>query len=324
MAQANWLQAEAELEQDQRASLLTVMPPFIELSKGGKSEAAVNATGLFRRYLRLGQFHKRLIRSFCWAAVYLGLLIVVVSSIGETPMNFAVRGHYSHLFDSWALGLALLSVLLTAFYVLDSAYLTKRFLNHLIGHPTCWPEPALRKSSEKFNVAQSHLDGFLDMEFAAVQTQEIRPLLFGPLLLILAMLIARSPCFDAWTWPSGLIVAFIMNFLVVTFCWSLVRSAAETVRQESLKCLNQIQLSVKTSAGASVRVSMPTDSQPNRVVTLKKEVYLENLETVRQKIEAERRGAFARWFQDPTYLAVFIPSGITGIISLISTYWLTK
>jgi hypothetical protein len=41
------------------------------------------------------------------------------------------------------------------------------------------------------------------------------------------------------------------------------------------------------------------------------------LEEIKRRIEAERRGAYARWLQDPAFLAMFIPTGLFGILTIL-------
>jgi len=57
---------------------------------------------------------------------------------------------------------------------------------------------------------------------------------------------------------------------------------------------------------------------------ISKQDYLSHLDAVSKVIADEQRGAYARWFQDPTYLAVFIPSGLSGLIPLIGWLWPDK
>lgn len=318
-------QAEMELDQERGAILVAGwLPPFVETTNPGMPEAAVNAAGLFRRYLCLGRRKKRMGRALVCTILYVFLLSVMMIALGNGPGNLIIRGHYSRVFDGGVIFIAAIAILFVVFYIFDAVFLSKRLLDYISRHPTRWPDAPLQKRVELFGVKPGHLDGVLDMEFAAVQTAEIGPLLFGPLILVSLLVIARAPWFDHWTWPPGLIMIFAMNYLAVFFCWWMVRRTAENVRQDALHRLDEICLSVKNSADESFDVTPNTASQPFGKVSLKKEAYLGNLEMLRQRIETESRGAFARWFQDPTYLAVFVPSGISGVIGLISTYWLSK
>ena len=148
--------------------------------------------------------------------------------------------------------------------------------------------------------------------------------MFGPLLLILLLLLSRSCCFDNWTWPNGLIAIFVMNFLAATACWWVVRHAADNVRKSALRRLNAIIQVVKHSEQSTFKIPAPGGIDALQFIDLPKDDYLSNLKKIHKRIVNERRGAFARWFQDPTYMAVCIPSGISGIVSLIGSFWLSK
>jgi hypothetical protein len=180
----------------------------------------------------------------------------------------------------------------------------------------------LWEKAVKFGVNMQHLDGLLDIDFAAFQTAEIGPLMAAPLILQLLLLISRVCWLDDWTWPLGLVLIFAMNFLMAATCLLLVRRAAENVRTYALERLEEIKSSLENSGKDHVDVVAHGTLDDRRKVSLDKETYLKNLENVRKHIEDESRGAFAPWFQDPTYLGVFIPSSVSGIVSIVSFYWL--
>jgi hypothetical protein len=53
---------------------------------------------------------------------------------------------------------------------------------------------------------------------------------------------------------------------------------------------------------------------------LSKKAYLARLNDLRVEIESNNSGAFARWIQDPAYLALFIPTGTSGILAAIAQF----
>ncbi len=322
----DWIaQAETELERERKSSLIfSWMPPFIEVHKAGMPrEVCVNATALFRGYLNLGQFKKRIKRMCFCVAIYFMLAASLVLCLHDVPTLWLIRGSQSHLFDKFMLLTVVSGTLFVLFYVFDSVLLTKRVLDYISRHATCWPEPALRQNAIEFGVKPEHLDALLDVDFAAVQTAEIGPLMFGPIILQLLLLISRSPCFDDWTWPTGLILIFVINFLAAGICWFVVRAATSNVRNDARKRINKAISSVKNSSENSYFV-VPAAGPPESTKRISPTEYLNNLGNVQNEIEGEKRGAFANWFQDPTYLAVFIPSGATGVITLVGTFLLRK
>ena len=333
-------QTEAELrhdlEQERSAGLITGwIPPFIEVEHDGKPEACVNATALFRGYVHVGRGWCRAARALFITVVYFVLAFVALGSLGDIPTFLFIRGADSHQLDFVMTVASVFAMLFVLFYIMDTALLTKRMLDHLSRHPTHWPDPPLRRNAIKYGLQTRHLDSLLDVEFAAVQTGEIGPLMFAPLLMILALLVSRSTILDSWPWPPGLIAIFLLNFLLVVFSWWMVRRATEHVRRDALERLAAVRSEVemagdetyeimaKRCAKSTEHSGEPTvilEKTVKNTIPVQREQYLKNLDAVIERIKDEKHGAFAAWFQDPAYLAVGIPSGVTGIVSLIVSY----
>ena len=327
---ASLTQAEAEMDHERTVSLIGAWtPPFVEVPVPGgvkaRPEVCINAAVLFKCYLRLGRMRHRIRRSLVSVVLYAMAAFSMVMFLRDFPTLLLIRGHWSHVFDITTLVLSVSLTLLGLFYVFDAAVLTKRVLDYVSRHGTRWPDTPLRKQAGRYGVSPQHLDGLLDMDFTAVQTGEIGPLMFGPIILLLVLLFSRIPYFDCWTWPTGLIVIFVTNFLTAAICWWLVRRAAENVRKDALERMDAAILAVTTTGAVCHDLpSFGTLPVLTKLAPEEQKVYVGNLATIRKKIEDERRGAFANWFQDPTYLAVFVPSSISGIISLICSFWLSK
>jgi hypothetical protein len=301
------------------------VPEFKEMDRDGEPEVGVDALGLFRQYLHFGRFGFRLLRAGLHAVIYAVLAGSLIFWLRDIPTWLLVRGPWSHLCDRYVLAAAVFVTLLALFFVMDAALLTNRILDCISQHPTLWPADPLRDIARKRSVKEEHLDGFLDVQFTAIQTEELGSRMFGPVLLLLLLIFSRLPFFDNWTWPPGLILIFAMNFVLATVCWWVVRRAAGQVRKLALERINDAISSVKSSQDPSVTINF--SGQPALPVTLPTKKYLRNLKAVHQAISEENRGAYARWFQDPTYLAVFIPSGISGIVSVIASlpsWWTNK
>ncbi|HTV42575.1 MAG TPA: hypothetical protein VMF08_18565 [Candidatus Sulfotelmatobacter sp.] len=295
-------------------------PPIKENDRSAEKHACVDALGLFCCYLRIAKFPRRACRIILCMGLYLVIMGSLFYYLNDVPLSLMIRGQWSHIFDFGILILAISCNLFVLFYVLDSTLLTKRLLDYLGRHPTYWPKRPVEKGAREFGLDPKDLDSWLDVDFAAVQTNEIGPLMFGPIILQLLMLLSRIPYFDNWTWPVSLIVIFALNFLAAAVAWWIIRHAAENVRKDALQRIAAAVVTARSSDNEFVQI--PEVADPWTAQKLKIEKYLENLKALRDKIEKERRGAFALWFQDPTYLAVFVPSGVSGVVSLISAIWL--
>jgi hypothetical protein len=311
-------------------------PAFSRTKANGKEEASVNMEALFKCYLHIGNFWFRLARVGISVLLYLAIAILMVMALHDPPTLLLVRGHYSQLFNSCVTLASIIAVLFVLFYMLDTALLTKRVLNCISLHPTKWPERPLTDRAADFTVKKEHLDGFFDVEFAAIQTQEVGLWMFGPFLFLSLLLISRSAILDNWTWPLGLKIIFAVNFLLGAACWFLVRRSAQSVRRFALERIELAKSSVKRSRDQTIHIQLsenetktssapetppPSGRQPT--ISVSKTKYLKNLESLRKAILDEDRGAFARAFQDPSYLGVGIPTGLSGLISLIP-FWFNR
>jgi hypothetical protein len=287
---------------ERHASLfLEWYPPIKGNDRSVEKDPCIDALGLFCDYLRIANLGCRALRISLFIVLYAALAISLFFFLNDLPLNLMIRGEYSHMFDLVVLFFSILCNLIVLFYVLDATFLTKRLLDYLGRYPTYWPKRPVDKGAREFGLDPKDLDSWLDVDFAAVQTDEIGPLMFWPIVLQLLMLVSRIPYFDEWTWPVSLIVIFGLNFLAAAVAWWIVRRAAENVRKDALMRIDTAVVDARSSNC---------------------ETYVQNLENLRDKIKNERRGAFARWFQDPTYLAVFVPSGVSGIVSLFGAIWL--
>jgi hypothetical protein len=243
-----------------------------------------------------------------------------------------IRGPLSHKVDSFVLMAALVPSLFLLFYVLDAARHAARFLESLSRHPTRWPENLLHENAAKKGVQERHLDGWLDVDFAAVHTEEVGKVMFAPFFIPLLLLLSRNSFFDDWTWPPGLTAVFAVNFLLAGTSWALVRRAARAVREAALAELGDHLEQVNTSHPTPFDVPTPQGLEDSlrhgwkavQTMKLATDQYLRRLKSLRKEIRGENRGAYANWFQDPTYFALFIPTGITGVLSVLAEFWLTK
>jgi hypothetical protein len=321
---AKWMQeAELKLKQEQEASLLGASTPPLETHLvGTQTVTFLNTANLFRSYLRLGQAKFRLRRTLFSAFFYLAAMVCIVLILHDSPTFLLIRGVRSHHFDLAMLYVLMFFTQLVLFWVLDCSVLTKRVLDYLSRHPAYWPDPPRRSKAAEFGVGPGDTGGLVSVDFAAVQTSWAAPMILWPILLQLLLVLSRASWFDDWTWPHGLILIFVMNFLMAIMSWWLVRRAARSVQKKVLDRLDETILTVKISP----RISLYDILEPetSNKISVTREIYLKNLKRMREEIATERRGAFANWFQDPSYLAVFIPSGATGIITLLATYLLRK
>lgn len=287
---------------------------------GHAPKPRIDAQKLLDGFAERAALEPRLVRII---KLILGLPVVIVVILIAThhmPDRLCIRGEIANIIDVVLLISSVLVFLVVVFYVVDSTRLTDKLLDALGDHRTAWPLKVLEYYAIVKGVRMEHLDGWLDVKFAALKTQEAWKLLIWPFLLLFLLMVSRNTYFDSWTWPKVLVAIFLMNFVIVAVCWAKVRRMANKVRQEALKELEE-DISIIT-ASDNTHFSIPTSE--GRMAPLDKQSYVKRLKKLRQEIESNREGAFANWIQDPAYLAVFIPTGTGTILIAILEHWFTQ
>lgn len=306
-----------------------ILDPFRTCRINPEPERRVEARALFEFYLRQGQSWRRYLRAGCMSVGYGGFLLLSVLAMKEMPDLLCIRGQWSAGIDRGTLVATVVLFLLVLFYVLDASRLTGTLLNCLAKHPTTWPAALTTTHARNKGLRRADLEGWLDVRFAADKTRETGRLMYYPFLIFLLLLLSRNSYFENWTWPRSLIAVFVLNFIIAAICWALVRDSARHVQREALRELRDAARQTELRPEKEIRVENPNGPEPKpghpgATVPCRKSVYLKRLAELADEIKNERRGAFAHWIQDPTYIALFIPTGVTGILTVLVHYWLSK
>ncbi len=279
----------------------------------------VDARALFKGYVMRGMIFNQFLRVAFWTVIYFGFLAAVVLGVSAPPTRLCVRGPWSAGLDLVILGSTVWGFLFVLFYALDAARLTGRMLYCLGDGPTRWPAWLVEKWARLKSVRPTDLDGWLDVRFAADKTRETGRLMFYPFLIFLLLLVSRNSYFENWSWPGSLVAVFMLNFILAAACWGLVRHSAQHVRREALQKIEQLVVGVRTGAEEQIALSPTGTGQ-----VYAREDYVKRLDGLREEILAVRHGAYTHWIQDPTYIALFVPTGITGILTVLLHYWLSR
>jgi hypothetical protein len=277
----------------------------------------ISATEVFEHYCIRGKTRWRLARAGGLTFAYFGAVALISYAAGQIPQRLCIRGSTSRNLDLWVLLLAVCITLLILFLALDASQLTTQMLSQLAGRATKWPRRVLRDFAKDKLVALGHLFGWLDVHFAAVKTTSTRNFISMPFILIFLLILSRLPYFENWTWPPLLIAVFAINFGLTLLCWAMVRGSAATLRKEAAARLATIADRFANVKGP-IRVAGPGF----RYASTGPE-YSRRLRKLIEEINEQRDGAYARWFQDPTFVALLIPTGATGVIAVLLQYWLT-
>ena len=295
-AGTNFVPPEDMPNRDKKVPLFSTLVSYVRsltLNGWPASEKRVNAEKLFRQFLWRGLLCHRLLRvvplALCYACTGLGLVLL----LGDIPSNPFIRGAYARNLDAILLPLTIGGFVLLLFYVLDAVRLTAHMLRRLADRDTVWPSALAERCAKANGVQAEHLEGWLDVQFAADKTRQVSILMYLPFIVLFLLLISHTQYFDAWTWPLAFKVIFAMNFAIAIFCWLCLRKAARQVKQAALRSLDYVTVSSNN----------PT--------------YGERLKGLRAIIESERRGAYTHFIQDPAFVALLLPTGIFGILTIL-------
>ena len=288
----------------------------------------VVAQTLFEAYVRGGFVHRRHLRAIVSAVGYAVLAFAIVTSVGGMPERLCVRVLWSARIDLWLLGLTIFCFLVVLFYALDAARLSDTMLESLARRAAVWPEALTEKWARQKGLRAGDFDGWLKVRFAADKTRETGRLMFTPFVIFFLLLLSRNSYFEAWTWTRSSIAIFAANFVIAATCWAVVRHSARHLRAAASAQLAEVKQQVEVRGEKTITVPLPetpaVSAATGLTVACPKRTYLKRLEELADDIKKERRGAFAHWIQDPTYIALFIPTGVTGILTVLVHYWLSK
>lgn len=95
------------------------------------------------------------------------------------------------------------------------------------------------------------------------------------------------------------------NVVLAATSWWLLRRAAAKVKREALKKLEANLLTAELNIANGTLG--PVISQARKVGLL----------AIKTRIENESRGAYSKWIQDPALLAMLIPTGLLGVLTVL-------
>jgi hypothetical protein len=290
-------------------------PPVVD---AGTDKERIDATHLYHNFAWRGRTLNRFLRVIPTAAFYLLALIAITVLLADPPLKLSVRGHQSRIIDDIAFGVTIICPLIAFFYALDAARLTSKMLERLGDSRTKWPEWLTKKRAAEKCVRSEDVDGLLDVEVAAAKTSETAQFMYFAFIVLALHILSRSTIFENWTWPLDVCLVFFLNFLLACFCWWMVRRSAEKLRNHALARLRQARVEVRCGED---KIDC---SELGAQHCYSKTEYRRRLKDLIQEIESERKGAFAHWIQDPALIALFVPTGLTGILTVLLQYWVTR
>jgi hypothetical protein len=251
----------------------------------------VYAQNLWWEYLARGRIGPRLARFITMSLLYIWLAYFIA---GLLPMPQApIRGEWATSVDKWCLRVSVAASVLLTFYVLDSTYLNKRFIDHLTRTDTQWPKRAFTHYG---CLTPADVREYLDIRLIAMRTQVVGGVIYYPFFIFFLMLLGRNALFDDWSWPIGLLFVLFMNLTLAVMGALMLRDSAEVARNQAVEKLRGRMLVYHGQNQGEIARAL------EKITTL---------------VERERQGAFSLLSQHPFLAAILLPSSGLGLWALI-------
>ena len=263
----------------------------ISRSKTARPKARFSAEAAWHAYLRRNKFWPRFIRVAILVALYSAFSSCVLGLF--PPSSPPARGEMAFRFDTIALFLSEMSLMILSFYVVDAIQLNSNFIRMFAREVTKWGRRVVESSHRSPPLTEEELSAYNEIFFVGQRTQMVAPLIWYPLIALSLLFVARSSFFDNWTWPIGLVIIFALNAGWPIGSAILLRRAAEQLREAALSSL-QLQR-VESHAAADKR---------------------EMFDELIAEIRGLKKGAFAPLTEQPFVRAIIVPSGGLGLIAL--------
>ena len=273
-----------------------------------------SAQVFWQKYLYQGRFLARCLRVSAATGIYLVVGTAVVLYFGAPNTPF--RGDLSRSWNQVILPISVCLMLFVIFFVVDATVFCHQIVKALQDDVVCeteqrtswhrsgkveslWAASTLAWYHEKFGITGRHLDAWILMDFITRRTDVVAKLIYFPFIVISLMVLSRSPFFDNWTMPLGLIVVLGSSVLIVSGCAILLRRSAEEARQKVLKMLSDDLIRLKGDEGRTGQ----------------------QIEAMIAQVRALHEGAFAPFSQQPFFRALLLPLSTFGGSALLD--WLT-
>ena len=192
-------------------------------------------------------------------------------------------------------------------FVIDASRLCKVFAEKLRGEGSGWPLDCRTTQAELRGMHSDDISDWLDVQLIAKRTEVISRLVYLPFIVLTIMIISRLTIFDRLGFSPPLIITFLLLAVCSAASALILRSAAEKTREDAIANLRKkrLQLTNGSTATGSTNSTGHTAERLSQVAQLIEE------------IEAEKRGAFAPFSEQPVVRALFLQTGGLGLWTVL-------
>ena len=263
----------------------------------------VTPLGLWRGYLALGAQKLCVWRALIGTVIFLAIgSLLVVNDLPARP----VRGSISNVVDLVITSGSMFAYLFLVFYAADAVRICKSFVKHLASAKSDWDEETV----ERFVAAEgkappklmdqlkkdNYLRDYIDMRLIAERTEVVSSIIYYPFLVLLLLIVARSPLFDNWVWHLPILALLGFSAGIIVLSAHLLSAAAEEAREVGLRRMNIALLKAKVAE--------------DKIAT---DLLTHAIEAVRNAAE----GAYRPFTQQPIVRALLIPFGGYGGLAIV-------
>ena len=260
----------------------------------------INVNQLWNSYLEKGEHKRRICRTLMNMVPF--LIFAWSSIVLSGGMTSPVRGDFAYYADKLiTLPVVLLTLFLTVL-VIDTSRLCAALISHLDETQSDWLTGSRNSSctmihlSNQWGLRSAHAAYWLDAQFVAQRTEVIQKLIWYPVIPIFLLIAARSPLFDDWSHPAGLIATLIILIVYLISCAFLLEYGAKMMRKKA-----------NCKLGEELRKLRGLVDSGNKSE-------IEQLENLIKEIEGLKKGAFLPLFQQPWVEAILaLASGAGGL-----------
>ncbi|WP_156967696.1 hypothetical protein [Methylosinus sp. PW1] len=276
-------------------------------------------------YVVQGRRKARLLRSGIASAILTITLFVLVTLLGAPSPP--IRGDLARTASTFGLLAEVFFISMLVFIVFDATFLCLSFIWELARGCTKWPqltvalyEKKLGKSvgevSKPSEVGSSTpdrvLNDWIDLVFIQRRTECVNALVYYPFFVIAIVILAQSGVFAPYP-AAGLVFAAEAAGLLAVFCcvWAF-RRVAERARAETRNHISDVDIRAKAESGKG-------GLGDGKI----KDWSAPQLDTLRERVERMRGGAFSPVLEQPVVRALSFPLlsiGVTNLLPLKTTF----
>jgi membrane protein implicated in regulation of membrane protease activity len=272
---------------------------FVRPLESLETAEGVDARAIWEEYREHGRGSRRLIRAAGPIAAYVLLCWITFWAFDANPFDDP-RGDIALWVNKVLVIASGVLFVALAFLTMDAALLSRRFIQILSG-PTKYPRATYLHFSRILGEAETeYLDEWIDVQLIADITERVGWLVYYPCWLLLALALARNGWWDTLSWPTALVLVFVLNIVLALASAVTLQMAARRAKQEAERSLDQKARLLKAETAASEKEK--ASSQAAQLL---------------DEIRNLRRGAFVPFWQNPVVGAITLSSGSMTLIQLV-------